>query len=64
MKVVKSYDENGYHINEYDTGTIEKFLIGADKPLETEPEITLEEMVADVQINTEYIACLTEINNN
>ena len=70
MKIVKTeiIEEDGtkYKVDTYDNGAVVKVTY-SDEPI-TEPEHiesepTTEEILADIQVNTDYLVCLAEINN-
>ena len=70
MKIVKTeiIEEDGtkYKVYTYDNGAVVKVTysdepIPEPEPIESEP--TTEEILADIQINTDYLVCLAEINN-
>ncbi len=64
MELISSSEQNGYIINKYDNGTIEKFL----KPLEVKevlkPQLSQQE-ISNAQIlnKLDYIECLSELNS-
>ena len=66
MELINSREEDGYIINEYSNGTIEKYL----KPLEIEeieikiePQLSQQEIVnAQILNKLDYLECLTELN--
>lgn len=64
MKIISEeiIEEDGqkYKIQEYDNGTIVKSIY-YDKE-ENDNELTVEEMMLEIQVNTEYLICLNEIN--
>ena len=70
MKIIKTeiVEENGnkYKVETYDKGAEVKATysdehITEPEPIESEP--TTEEILADIQVNTDYLVCLAEINN-
>lgn len=65
MKVIRTYTDGDYTVNEYDNGTIERYLTGSDKPIEpTESETQLTEMEAlalDTNIKMDYLLGIAEL---
>ena len=51
MEIVKTYTAGDYTVNEYDNGTVERYLTGSDKPIEVDPEPTQEEINAEMLLN-------------
>lgn len=51
MKKIKTYTDGSYTVNEYDNGTVERYLTGSDKPIEVEPEPTQDEINAELLLN-------------
>lgn len=51
MEIVKTYTDGDYTVNEYDNGTVERYLTGSDKPIEVDPEPTQEEINAELLLN-------------
>ena len=68
MKKTKTYTDGDYTVNEYDNGTVERYLTGSDKPIEpTEQETQLTEMEAlalDTNIKMDYLLSLAELREN
>lgn len=68
MKKIKTYTDGDYTVNEYDNGTVERYLTGSDKPIEqTESETQLTEMEAlalDTNIKMDYLLSLAELREN
>lgn len=65
MKVIRTYTDGNYTVNEYDNGTVERYLTGSDKQIEpTEPETQLTEMEAialDTNIKMDYLLGIAEL---
>ena len=51
MKITNTYIDGDYTVNEYDNGTVERYLTGSDKPIEVEPEPTQDEINAELLLN-------------
>ena len=68
MKIIKTNTDGAYTVNEYDNGTVERYLTGSDKPIEqTEQETQLTEMEAlalDTNIKMDYLLSLAELREN
>lgn len=62
MKITKTSTYGDYTVNEYDNGTVERYLTGSDKPIEVEPRPT-EQQIEQAELSTsiEYNNCLREI---
>ena len=61
---MRRYEENGYLVTEYDSGSVVRVLISeTEEPKPQEPQPTLEDMQMQSLINTEYLVTLAEINN-
>lgn len=62
MKKTNTYTDGDYTVNEYDNGTVERYLTGSDKPIEVEPRPT-EQQIEQAETNTliDYNNCLQEI---
>lgn len=62
MKKTKTYTDGDYTVNEYDNGTIERYLTGSDKPIEQETKLTEQEIQqAELSTAIDYNNCLREI---
>lgn len=64
MSLIKSYEEDGYLVEEYDNGTISKTLISDVTQEEIEVIGLSEQQLFNMVIlnKLEYIECLEEIN--
>lgn len=63
MKLINTYTDGDYTVNEYDNGTIERYLTGADQPIEV-PQVMseLDEAILDTNIKITYLECLAKLN--
>lgn len=64
MELINSREEDGYIINEYSSGTIEKYLKPLEiEEIEIEPQLSQQEIVnAQILNKLDYLECLTELN--
>lgn len=64
MKLIKTYTDGDYTVNEYDNGTIERYLTGSDVPIETPKLLSeTEEVIMDTNTKVSYLECLAELNS-
>lgn len=62
MKLVKTYEEGEYTINEYDNGATEKFQTGFPPKVVQPPILTEEqELIYQTAVNIELIASMMEL---
>ena len=63
MRLIKTYTDGDYTVNEYDNGTIERYLTGSDQPIEV-PQVMskVDEAILDTNIKITYLECLAKLN--
>lgn len=65
MKKIKTYTDDDYTVNEYDNGTVERYLTGSDKPIEpsdADKQLTETEALAlDTNIKMDYLLGMAEL---
>lgn len=62
MQKTKTYTDRDYTVNEYDNGTIERYLTGSDVPIESGTQPTEQEIQqAELGTSIEYNNCLQEM---
>lgn len=62
MKKTKTYTDGDYTVNEYDNGTVERYLTGSDKPIEQEKQLSETEALAlDTNIKMDYLLGMAEL---
>ena len=67
MKKIRTYTDGNYTINEYENGTVERYLTGSDKPIEHEQETKLTETEAlalDTNIKMDYLLGIAQLREN
>lgn len=63
MKLINTYTDGDYTVNEYDNGTIEKYLTGSDVPIEVPKLLSeMEETIMDTNAKVTYLECLAELS--
>lgn len=63
MKVTKTYIDGDYTVNEYDNGTIERYLTGTNVSTGTQKQLSeTEETIMDTNAKVTYLECLAELN--
>lgn len=63
MQITKTYIDGDYTVNEYDNGTIERYLTGSDVKVETQKQLSeTEETIMDTNAKVTYLECLAELN--
>lgn len=63
MQKTKTYIDVDYTVNEYDNGTIERYLTGSDVKVETQKQLSeTEETIMDTNAKVTYLECLAELN--
>lgn len=63
MQIIKTYTDGDYTVNEYDNGTIERYLTGSDAKVETQKQLSeTEETIMDTNAKVTYLECLAELN--
>ena len=65
MQLIKTYTDGDYTVNEYDNGTIERYLTGSDQPIEVPQTLSeTDEVILDTNAKVTYLECLAELNQS
>lgn len=63
VKKIKTYIDGDYTVNEYENGTVERYLTGSDVPIEQPNTLSeSEEIILDTNAKVTYLECLAELS--